>query len=121
MIFLFNMAFIFQATSDTAFAAGGLQIRPIVPMKKWEIDFNGTMKLNGEDFGDVELRLEWTACSGYFDFDTDMSAVAISKAIATENWSREFFDRLKSNHQTHYEQFGDFTGHSKNSPNKVFR
>ncbi len=121
MILLLKYGFTFQATSDMAFAAGGLEIRPIVPMKKWEIDFNGTMKLNGEDFGDVELRLEWTACSDYFDFDTDMSAVAISKAIATENWSMEFFDRLQASHQTHYEQFGDFTGDSKNSLNKVFR
>jgi len=44
---------------------------------------------------DVHIDAAWTTNWKYFDFDTDMSSVALSRSMAREPWSREFFEILK--------------------------
>lgn len=44
---------------------------------------------------DVELDAIWSTKLKQFDFDTDMSSMAISRAMAREPWSREYFQTLK--------------------------
>ncbi|XP_060593544.1 uncharacterized protein LOC132748017 [Ruditapes philippinarum] len=100
-----------RGTMENEFAAGGLHISMVEPMKTWSIKFDG--KLRQVSLGkllDVKFDLTWRACTKFFDFDTDLHPDVLCDAIARETWSRHFFNTLKTIHQTHYEQFGDTTG-----------
>ncbi|XP_045197866.2 uncharacterized protein LOC123552343 [Mercenaria mercenaria] len=100
-----------HGTMDNEYAAGGLHIRMVEPMKKWGIQFEGKLRqVSTGKLLDVKFDLTWKACTKYFDFDTDLHLDVLCDAIARESWSRQFFDTLKTIHQTHYEQFGDTTG-----------
>ena len=59
---------------------------------------------------EVEINGEYTSDLEYFDFDSDMDPWTISRAMSKEPWSRQYFDRLKEAHQSHYEQFGHVSG-----------
>lgn len=99
------------ATGDDEFAAEGLKLEPIIPMKKWKISYEGKLKRAGSnELVDVHIDAAWTTNWKYFDFDTDMSSIALSRSMAREPWSREFFEILKEAHQTHYEQMGLVNG-----------
>lgn len=43
----------------------------------------------------VELDVQWTSDQPYFDFDTDMDAMALARSIAREPWSRKYFQGLR--------------------------
>ena len=58
----------------------------------------------------VNIDGEFRSDLPYFDFDSDMEAWTVARAMAREPWSWEYFARLKSSHQNHYEQFGNITG-----------
>ncbi|KAK3580274.1 hypothetical protein CHS0354_023512 [Potamilus streckersoni] len=100
-----------EGTKENEYAAGGLHIFVVEPMKKWKIKYDGELLVQetGEVL-EVHFDLDWNACTKYFDFDTDLHPRVLADAIAREKWSRKFFDTLKQSHQTHYEQFGDTTG-----------
>lgn len=48
-----------------------------------------------DELVDVELEAIWSTNLKQFDFDTDMSSTAISRAFAREPWSREYFQMLQ--------------------------
>ena len=52
----------------------------------------------------------WRSDETIFNYDTDMSSFAASKAFAKETWNRQFFQDLEKAHQTHYEQMGRIDG-----------
>ena len=56
---------------------------------------------------DVKVDAVYTSNIPHFDFDSEMNAWTVARAMAREPWSREYFNRLKAAHQNHYEQFGD--------------
>ena len=74
----------------------------------------------------VLIDAEYNSDLEYFDFDSDMDPWTISRAmskvswfslskdveqcILKEPWSKEYFDRLKAAHQSHYEQLGEVSG-----------
>ncbi|KAL7641049.1 UNVERIFIED_CONTAM: hypothetical protein RMT77_008186 [Armadillidium vulgare] len=98
--------------SEENFSAEGLSATPQEPMKSWQLQYNGKMKLctDPSKSFDVVLDALWTSNLDYFDFDTDMSPWALSKTMAKEQWSRQYFQDLQSAHQTHYEQMGMIRG-----------
>ncbi|XP_021207156.1 uncharacterized protein LOC101744336 isoform X1 [Bombyx mori] len=91
------------------FGAEGIKMTPVEPMKKWNISYKGQMwyQNNPSKFVDVDFTGEWTATTKYFDFDTDLYPATVIRSIAKEKWSREYFELLKTAHQSHYEQFGN--------------
>lgn len=97
-----------------SYAAGGLHIEVVEPMKRWRLSFKGLMRLIRCDGSrqevPVSFRLDWLAYTPHFDFDTDLHQSILCDAIAREVWSRERFEDLKLAHQTHYEQFGEISG-----------
>ena len=96
---------------DGEFAGAGLRIRPELPMRRWRVEYSGQLRVHQTDqLVDVELSLSYTSAMPHFDYDTDMSALTISRAMAREPWSRQFFARLRDAHQTHYEQLGTSRG-----------
>ena len=94
--------------------AEGVRLEPVVPMKKWKVKFDGEMIMKNE--GDiitshkVRIDAEYNSELEYFDFDSDMDPWTVARAMAREPWSRQYFERLKAAHQSHYEQFGEVTG-----------
>jgi hypothetical protein len=52
-------------------------------------------RLATNELVDVEINAIWSTNLEQFDFDTDMSTTALSRAIAREPWSREYFQTLK--------------------------
>ncbi|CAG9088900.1 unnamed protein product [Plutella xylostella] len=90
------------------FGAEGLKMTPVEPMKKWTLQYKGPMWYQNDPSKTVEVDFqgEWTATTRHFDFDTELHAPAVIRSIAREKWSREYFEGLKTAHQSHYEQFG---------------
>ena len=96
---------------DGEFSGAGLRISPELPMRRWKIEYSGQLRVHQtNDLVDVTLNLSYTSAMPYFDYDTDMSPLTVSRAMAREPWSREFFHRLRDAHQTHYEQLGTSRG-----------
>lgn len=87
-----------QQEDLTSFSVGGLALTPLEPMKKWRIQYNGKMKsvANGSKVVDVQIDGLWTYKHSPFDFSTDISVTAMSEAVAGEQWSRQYFDDLKT-------------------------
>ena len=84
---------------------------PELPMRRWSLSFEG--KMRNEKAGsvhDVKISGTYTSELPYFDFDSEMEAWTVARAMAREPWSRAYFDRLKAAHQNHYEQFGTVSG-----------
>ncbi|XP_064628452.1 uncharacterized protein LOC135488020 [Lineus longissimus] len=98
----------------TKFGTDNLIIECVEAMKKWKIKYDGKMRFTNKDKEvkevNVKFDLDWTATTPFFDFDTDMHWKTLCDAMAREKWSTEFFDQLRSAHQTHYEQFGKIEG-----------
>lgn len=93
------------------FAAEGIVLTPEEPMKRWRIEYSGQMKVG--DTGElvtVNLSALYKSKLTAFNYDRDMHPKSSADAIAREKWSREYFDLVKSLHQTHYEQYGDVEG-----------
>ncbi|CAL4064911.1 unnamed protein product [Meganyctiphanes norvegica] len=98
--------------NDEEFSAEGLSLRCVKPMTEWQIKYTGPMKINGDPstFHNVELDAVWTSRHRYFDFDVDMDVGALSRSMAREPWTSQYFKNLQEAHQTHYEQFGGIEG-----------
>jgi len=81
-------------------------------MKHWKLQYDGNLKLHGNDSKEFKVKLtaDWTSSLPHFDFDCMIPAWTMARAIAKETWSREYFEILKSAHQTHYEQHGNLQG-----------
>ncbi|XP_066995476.1 uncharacterized protein [Anabrus simplex] len=94
------------------YGAEGIRLVPFQPMRVWRLQYNGKMILNNhpEETFDVRLNAVWSSALPYFDFDTDMDALSVSKSMSVERWSRDYFSSLRNFHQTHYEQHGDMHG-----------
>ena len=92
----------------------GIRLEPLVPMKKWRVQYEGEMMMKNEGsittLHRVKLDAVYTSDLEYFDFDSDMEPWAVARAMAREPWTKEYFQRLKDAHQSHYEQFGDVSG-----------
>lgn len=107
------------------YSAGGLKYECLEPMKRWHITFNGPLRKgmssvwNEEPFETattayiietIQFSLTWCAFTDCFDFDTDIHPSCLASAVCREKWSKEFFERLRASHQTHYEQCGELRG-----------
>lgn len=93
------------------YSVDGINLAAVEPMKKWSIFYEGKMKLDeSAEEVDVKLKAEFSTKLAPFNYDVDMHPHSSADAIAKEIWSKQYFDLLKSLHQTHYEQYGDITG-----------
>jgi len=101
----------FLLDKDTHWESNGLVIKMVEPMKRWSLSYNGQMvsQSTGESH-QVQIQAEYRSEIPYFDFTCDLDKWTLARAIAKESWTREYFDRLKSDHQSHYEQFGRVCG-----------
>ncbi|KAK3927410.1 CDK5RAP3-like protein [Frankliniella fusca] len=94
------------------YGAEGIRLQPVEPLKTWCVEFDGVMKLQEDPSKqfNVKLRGVWTAGWPAFNYDTDTNPHTMAKTVAVEEWSRDYFNRLKSAHQSHYEQMGHLRG-----------
>merc|ERR1711892_481465 len=101
-----------QGTEEAdGWKGGGVMLEPIEPMKRWSISYEGIMVNKEEESShNVKISASYTSNLPYFDFDSEMDAWTVARAMAREPWSREYFERLRAAHQNHYEQFGDVEG-----------
>lgn len=103
-----------QKEDEDGWVVNGLHIEPLRPMKKWRVKFEGEMMMRNEGsittLHRVKIDAIYTSDLEYFDFDSDMEPWTVARAMSREPWTREYFQRLKDAHQSHYEQFGDVSG-----------
>ncbi|XP_069689416.1 uncharacterized protein [Periplaneta americana] len=94
--------------ADGEFGAEGLTLKPLKAMQKWKVVYKGKMWLQSDPSKvfNVNFEGDWNTDLPYFNYDTDLHPSAVARAIARETWSREYFETLKKDHQTHYEQMG---------------
>ncbi|XP_066290085.1 rifampicin phosphotransferase-like isoform X1 [Branchiostoma lanceolatum] len=107
-------------TDGKTFSAAGLSFEPVEAMRKWKVQFNGMMRLTESPRTDVtkeegslvhvKFSFMWSAYTLPFNFDTDIHPRAIARAMAIEKWNKQFFQDLRSSHQTHYNQWGQLWG-----------
>ena len=58
----------------------------------------------------MKLSATFTATSPAFQLDRESCAWSLARALARQPWTKQYFARLDSLHQSHYEQFGDVVG-----------
>nr|CAH7724748.1 unnamed protein product [Callosobruchus chinensis] len=94
------------------FGAEGISFTPLEPMKKWHVSYRGKMRQesNPQNIVNVELDGTWHTDYPWVLFEVDSPAHVLATSFATEEWSKEYFERLKAVHQSHYEQMGYFSG-----------
>lgn len=97
-----------EEQSMDCYSVAGIKLTPIGPMKQWHIEYRGKMHPQNDPKKsfDVTIDAVWTATLPYFNYSTDISHVAMSDAVAQEEWTRQYFEDLQSHHQTHFEQYG---------------
>lgn len=98
--------------TDESYGAEGICYKPIIPMKHWHLEYKGDLKAyeNQSKVYKVSIKADWKSNLDFFDYDHMVPAWTMARSIAKESWSREYFDALKSAHQTHYEQHGNLSG-----------
>ncbi|XP_023335574.1 uncharacterized protein LOC111706873 [Eurytemora carolleeae] len=90
---------------------GGIHLEPVEPLRKWSVRYCGELiNVCTKQLYRVDLDLVYNTNLKHFDFDSDMNPWTVARAMAREPWSQEYFARLRSAHQNHYEQFGSLTG-----------
>nr|XP_032521754.1 uncharacterized protein LOC116773432 [Danaus plexippus plexippus] len=95
----------------------GISIKNFIPMRTWNISYNGEMKTKSNTKVQVSAELVWSALWSPFEYDTQMSASCMAEDISREPWSRDYFKLLKKLHQTHYEQAGYISGNVRVNEN----
>jgi len=104
----------YQKEHENGWVVNGIHLEPLEAMKKWKVQFEGEMMMKNEGsiitLHKVKLDAVYTSDLDYFDFDSDMEPWTVARAMSREPWSREYFEKLKDAHQSHYEQFGDVLG-----------
>ena len=100
-----------EEEAGQGWSGGGVSLVPEQPMRRWRLSFEGRMRNEraGSEHS-VKISGTYTSQLPYFDFDSEMEAWTVARAMAREPWSRAYFARLKAAHQNHYEQFGDVRG-----------
>ncbi|KAK9879879.1 hypothetical protein WA026_008381 [Henosepilachna vigintioctopunctata] len=103
---------LYQEKEEQKFAAEGLKVECLEPMKKWKIIYQGLMKRSSDpkQSFQVDMDIMYTSNLPFFNFDTDLDIFLTAKCMALEKWSKEYFKLLKQHHQTHYEQYGSLKG-----------
>ncbi|KAG6442384.1 hypothetical protein O3G_MSEX002301 [Manduca sexta] len=90
----------------------GIKITNFIPMRTWQLCYNGEMKPRGKQDQrvKVEMALTWSAWWPPFNYDSMMAPESMASDMAREHWSKDYFKLLKKFHQTHYEQMGFLRG-----------
>lgn len=75
----------------------GLKLIPIIPMKKWKIEYQGIMRFENDHSRNMNVKLEafWKTDLPYYNFASDMDPKPVARAMAKEVWSRNHFKNLK--------------------------
>lgn len=86
-----------EQNTTKSYAVAGIKLTPIKPMKEWHIEYRGKMHLENDlsKIYDIHIDATWSATLPPFNYATDISAIAMSEAVARETWSRKYFDDLK--------------------------
>lgn len=98
----------FTATGKTvgcALSDSPVTVGCIEPAAKWEHVFRGEVTADGEDMP-AEIKVTFFGTSTIYDFFTHGNDALTAKAYTGVKWNGAFFDSLKRNKQTHYEQVG---------------
>lgn len=85
-----------EGEESTRFQSAGMLIEPKEAMRRWKLSYKGDLLHKGEIVKNCTFEGEFTSQIGYLDYDTDISIKAIARSIATEPWSRAYFDHLKT-------------------------
>ncbi|XP_066995909.2 uncharacterized protein [Anabrus simplex] len=109
-------------SNNSEFGAEGISLKPIQPMHKWKVIFEGKMRLLSDPtkIYNVKIDGDWVSNLPYFNFDTDLHIPALASSIARETWSKRYFNNLKEAHQTHYEQMGSMKAVISLNNDKIF-
>ncbi|XP_033626787.1 putative phosphoenolpyruvate synthase isoform X1 [Asterias rubens] len=101
------------------FIGAGLTCTAIDPLKTWRISYNGLCRIgirrnwNDDDRRPsvhVRCSLLWSAFTTFYDFASDFNPSLEADSLAKEQWTQEWFAKLKSMQQAHYTQFGMIHG-----------
>lgn len=79
------------------YGVAGIKIESMCPMQEYRIEYNGKMhhENNLSKEVDVQFNVLWRTNLPTFNFSTDISRIAMSEAMALQNWNREYFNNLK--------------------------
>ena len=94
----------FNEPDLSGMSAGGLEFIK-TGSNTWQIKYNGT--LNGNP---AEVKLNWTNKSAIYSSAENMSIKSTALAMAEMPWSREYFEKLRSEKQARIEQGGIVSG-----------
>lgn len=92
-VLIIHLTFVFVQKTEVS----GVKIEQIEPMRKWRITFSGQLRetYNRNKVHDVSLDALFTSNEPCFNYDRDMDAWNVAKALAYEKWSRSYFQNVK--------------------------
>ena len=94
----------FDLNNSYGISSEGIQIKCIVAFQLWNIKYSGKLKnLSSNELVDVKFDLKFRPTTPIHDTEKDIEISNISKAIARESWTKEFFEELKNSHQIYYD------------------
>lgn len=75
-------------------------------MKEYRIEYIGKMRFDdiSRQNVDVELNATWRSDLPMFNFLTDISNDAISKAMSLEKWNKTYFNNLERYRKREYKK-----------------
>ncbi|MHA1853130.1 MAG: DUF7064 domain-containing protein [Candidatus Heimdallarchaeaceae archaeon] len=106
--------------ADGSLSSGPISFELIEIGKKWKVSFNGKAReLNTGEPAAIQFEGHFISDLPLYDFSTDANPLSLAKALANEKWSKKFFEEIRKNKQTHYEQAGIFKGFVKIDDAKI--
>ncbi|XP_066246625.1 uncharacterized protein [Euwallacea similis] len=99
---------LFNTEEEESYAAEGIKVTNVEPMKKWRITFTGQLRehYKPQYTHNVTIEALFSSDEPWFNYETQMNPWNMAKVLAYEKWSRSYFANLKQTYQLHYEQCG---------------
>lgn len=76
----------------------------------FEVSYNGKETVTCGDGKNAVINLTFNATAPIYDFFTHGNDKLVARTYARQKWNKDFFEGLKKNKQTHYEQYGTVSG-----------
>lgn len=95
------------------FSLGPLEFDCREPGRSWDLHYHGALVDPGGATRHATIDLAFSSTHPVYDYAESSDRRLIADAIAREDWTSDFFVKLKDLEQVHYEQFGRLRGEVK--------
>uniref|UniRef100_A0A7S4UV70 AttH domain-containing protein n=1 Tax=Paramoeba aestuarina TaxID=180227 RepID=A0A7S4UV70_9EUKA len=97
--------------SFESISSNSLTFSPVIIGEKWKIQYSGPMKCENDGTTKmVNIDFVFTSNSGIYHTDKHLDSLSLSTAMSAMDWSRSYFQNLRSQNQKRIENGGIISG-----------